>query len=197
MRDDGSAAAARRRMTLISAGLELFGKNGFSGTTMRAVLRRTGLEARFFTEHFADMDSLLAAVYKQVIDEEAVVLHAAMAATGCSTKDGVRAMLDTLTRWLEEAPGRARIKLREIALAGPECRRQRQAALDTFAALMAESLPPGDDPDRRHICIGLLAASERLLAEWTQGGSQLTRERVVDLVMFLVESVWDRIENGR
>ena len=74
MRDyDGKTAAERiaeRRERLIDAGVELFGERGYAATSIRSVLQQSGLRDRYFGESFADLDSLLAAVYSRLIDEE-------------------------------------------------------------------------------------------------------------------------------
>ena len=52
MRDyDGKTADERvadRRARLIGAGLELFGEHGYAGTSIRSVLRQSGLRDRYF-----------------------------------------------------------------------------------------------------------------------------------------------------
>ncbi|HEY0227294.1 MAG TPA: TetR family transcriptional regulator [Mycobacterium sp.] len=72
MRDyDGKTAderVAERRARLIDAGLEVFGEHGYAGTSIRAVLRQSGLRDRYFGESFPDLDSLLAAVYDQLFE---------------------------------------------------------------------------------------------------------------------------------
>lgn len=56
MRDyDGKTAderVAERRARLIDAGLELFGEHGYAGTSIRAVLRQSGLRDRYFGKAF-------------------------------------------------------------------------------------------------------------------------------------------------
>src|ERR1700739_498559 len=85
MRDyDGKTATERvseRRDKLIDAGFELFGQHGYAGTSIRAVLRHSGLIDRYWAENFADLDSLLAAVYARLIDEELASCRAAIVAT--------------------------------------------------------------------------------------------------------------------
>jgi AcrR family transcriptional regulator len=117
MRDyDGKTAAERvaeRRARLVDAGIELFGEHGYAGTSIRAVLRQAGLRDRYFGESFADLDALLAAAYGQLIDEELAACRAAIGAT-TGPSEGARAMIDAISRLLEDNPGHARIKLREV-----------------------------------------------------------------------------------
>jgi hypothetical protein len=76
-------------------------------------LRQSGLRDRYFGESSADLDSLLGAVYTQLINEEVDSCRAAIEATRGGS-ESARAMIETLSRSLEGTPGRARIKLREV-----------------------------------------------------------------------------------
>jgi len=109
MRDyDGKTAAERiaeRRERLIDAGVELFGERGYAATSIRSVLQQSGLRDRYFGESFADLDSLLAAVYSRLIDEEISGCAAAIDKTNGGS-EGARAMIDTITRSFEKNPVR-------------------------------------------------------------------------------------------
>jgi len=89
MRDyDGKTAAERiaeRRERLVNAGVELFGERGYAATSIRAVLQKSGLRDRYFGESFADLDSLLAAVYARLIDQEIAACAAAIDKTNGGT----------------------------------------------------------------------------------------------------------------
>ena len=125
MRDyDGKTAIERvteRRDKLIDAGFELFGQHGFAGTSIRAVLRQSGLIDRYWAENFADLDSLLAAVYDRLIDEELAACRAAIEATS-GRSEAARAMIDTIAGFLEDDPYCARIHLSEVLSGGPVSR---------------------------------------------------------------------------
>ncbi|WP_433556122.1 TetR/AcrR family transcriptional regulator [Pseudonocardia xinjiangensis] len=198
MRDyDGKTAAQRvadRRRRLIEAGYELFGEHGYAGTSVRAVLRRSGLQDRYFAESFADLDSLLAAVYERIIDEELIRCRAAIDAAGGSSASA-RAMIDALTRALEGDRPRARIKLREVLSAGPVTRRQRRKGLYNLAELVAELLPPTPSSagDPLLLALGVVATANELLITWLDGERGLTRQGVVDAVTFMFDAVADRM----
>jgi AcrR family transcriptional regulator len=103
---DGKTADERvadHRARLIGAGLELFGEHRYVGTSIRSVLRQSGLRDRYLGESFADLDSLLGAVYAQLINEEVDSCRAAIEATRGGS-EGARAMIETLSRSLEGAP---------------------------------------------------------------------------------------------
>lgn len=199
MRDyDGKTAAERvaeRRARLIDAGIELFGEHGYAGTSIRAVLRQSGLRDRYFGESFADLDSLLAAVYDHVIQEEIAASRAAIDASPGGS-DGARAMIDAISRTLERDPGRARIKLREVVGAGPMSRDSRQAGLSQLAQLVADLLPESPDAgarDRHMLGLGVVGAADTYLLAWLTGESGLSRQDVVDLVVLLFDSIAYRL----
>jgi AcrR family transcriptional regulator len=199
MRDyDGKTAderVAERRVRLIDAGLELFGEHGYAGTSIRAVLRQAGLRDRYFGESFADLDELLAAVYDQLIEEEVASSRAAIAATA-GHSEGARAMIETISRSLENNPGHARVKLREVFSGGPVVCKRRQEGLNKLAQLVADLLPDNDAvAERNRILLGrgVVAAADAYLLAWLDGDSGITCEEVVDLVTELFDSVAARV----
>jgi AcrR family transcriptional regulator len=199
MRDyDGKTAderVAERRARLIEAGLEVFGEHGYAGTSIRAVLRQSGLRDRYFGESFPDLDSLLAAVYDQLVEEELAGSRAAIDAAQGGT-EGARAMMEWISRSLEGKPGRARIKLREVVGGGPISRGHRQSGLTRLAQLVADLLPATpdvSDRDRQMLGLGVIAAADAYLLAWLNGESELSREDVVDLVATLFDSIACRL----
>ena len=194
MRDyDGKTAAERiaeRRERLIDAGVELFGERGYAATSIRSVLQQSGLRDRYFGESFADLDSLLAAVYSRLIDEEISGCAAAIDKTNGGS-EGARAVIDTITRSYEKNPGKARIKSREILSGGPVAHEQRRAGLRRLAQLVADLLPPGTAQNRSDVLLlgfGIVAAADELLMTWMDGAEGLTRDRVVDVVMLMFDA---------
>jgi AcrR family transcriptional regulator len=202
MRDyDGKTAverAAERRARLIDAGLQLFGERGYAGTSIRAILRQSGLRDRYWSESFSDLDSLLAAAYQQLIDKEVAACRAAIeAAPGPS--EGARAMIETLTRIYMGNPGDARVKLREILSGGPVSSNQRQSALYELAQLVADLLPATtatNENQRLSLGRGVVAAAEEFLRAWIDGEGNMARKDVVDLTMLLFDSLAARLVHG-
>jgi len=194
MRDyDGKTAAERvaeRRERLIDAGVELFGERGYAATSIRSVLQQSGLRDRYFGESFADRDSLLAAVYSRLIDEEISRCAAAIDKTSGGT-EGARAMIDTITRSFEKNPGKARIKSREVLSGGPVAREQRRAGLRRLAQLVADLLPVSTALNRSDVLLlglSIVAAADELLLTWMDSAEGLTRDRVVDVVTLLFDA---------
>jgi AcrR family transcriptional regulator len=193
MRDyDGKTAAQRiseRREQLIDAGFVLFGEHGYAGTSIRMVLRQSGLQDRYFAESFEDLDALLAAVHARIVDEELAWCRAAVESTDGSPSDRARAVLEVLMRSLDRDRSRARIKLREVGGAGPLSRAQRRQGMDTMAEMVADLLPEGARRNRRLVALSLVAAAYELMIAWLDGERGLTRKGVVDMVMLLFDSV--------
>src|ERR1700712_610595 len=54
---------AARRARFVEAGFELFGTQGFRGSTVRGICAAAGLTDRYFYESFATLEALLAEVY--------------------------------------------------------------------------------------------------------------------------------------
>jgi len=194
MRDyDGKTAAERvaeRRERLIDAGVELFGERGYAATSIRSVLQQSGLRDRYFGESFADRDSLLAAVYSRLIDEEISRCAAAIDKTSGGT-EGARAMIDTITRSFEKNPGKACIKSREVLSGGPVAREQRRAGLRRLAQLVADLLPVSTALNRSDVLLlglSIVAAADELLLTWMDSAEGLTRDRVVDVVTLLFDA---------
>jgi AcrR family transcriptional regulator len=193
MRDyDGKTATERvteRRDKLIEAGFELFGEHGYAGTSIRAVLRHSGLIDRYWVENFADLDSLLAAVYDRLIDEELAACRAAIAATSGKT-EAARAMIDTIAGILEDDPYSARIHLSEVLSGGPVSREQRRKGFYKLAQLVADLLPAtGDSRQRLMLGVAVVGAADEYLRAWLDDREGMTRNDVIDLVMLVFNSV--------
>jgi DNA-binding transcriptional regulator YbjK len=193
MRDyDGKTAAERsteRRDKLIEAGFELFGKHGYAGTSIRAVLRQSGLIDRYWAENFADLDWLMAAVYDRLIDEELAACRAAIGATSGRTQ-AAHAIIDTIAGLLEADPRRARIHLSEVLSAGPVSREQRRKGFYRLAQLVADQLPAtADSHQRLMLGVAVVGAADEYLRAWLDDRDSMTREDVIELVMLVFDSV--------
>ncbi|NMO56207.1 TetR/AcrR family transcriptional regulator [Actinoplanes sp. TBRC 11911] len=195
MRDyDGKTAAervAQRREQLIAAGLEVFGTQGYSSASIRAVLERAGLRARYFAENFADLDDLMAAVFDRIVEGEVAVATAAAAAAKAGP-GRARAVFGALIEYLEDDPRRARIKLREVLAAGPVSRLHRQSAMAGIGALFAGMLPPST-PDRDYdpqvFGLALASVGYELLIARLSDDPDVTREQVVDVQTTLYKGI--------
>ncbi|HMJ15220.1 MAG TPA: TetR/AcrR family transcriptional regulator, partial [Polyangiaceae bacterium] len=68
-----------RRERLLEAGLDLFGTIGYTQTSIERLCARAGVTTRHFYEEFGSRESLLKAVYDQVIGRTMIAVRAAIA----------------------------------------------------------------------------------------------------------------------
>ncbi|NKY50625.1 TetR/AcrR family transcriptional regulator [Nocardia vermiculata] len=171
-----------RRARLLAAALEIWLEHGWAAVTMRGVCGRTALNDRYFYEHFADRDELLAAVWDDVCTEVFTELSGVVA-------DGVgRPPLETLHAAVARAV--------ELQLAGParilcadhagsailEVRRSTMLtdATDWLMAAAEPYLRPGVDPLalRMSTLMGIGGFLE-LLAAWRAGTVDVDAQRII------------------
>ena len=188
-----------RREQLIDAGIELFGTVGFGGTSIRAVLRESGLAERYFYESFDSLEALLVGVHEHI---HATVVERVMTATDAAGTDveararaGLRAFVDTITtdpRWV-------RIKLQELGgSAGEEVRQFRRRALNRYASLLV-SYGPMDAAIARGLrpqalALAVLAAVESLLDAWAAGELDLTIDGLIDHAVIVIKGTVTELE---
>ncbi|MCZ4580854.1 TetR/AcrR family transcriptional regulator [Gordonia amicalis] len=65
---DPTERQSRRRRALISAGLDVFGSEGYAKASVKSVCDQAGLTQRYFYESFTDRADLLVAVYDDCVD---------------------------------------------------------------------------------------------------------------------------------
>ena len=190
-----------RRDQLIEAGVELFGTVGFGGTSIRAVLRESGLAERYFYENFDSLEALLVGVHEHI---HAIMVARVMEATDAAGTDveararaGLRAFIETITtdpRWV-------RIKLQELGgSAGEEVRQFRRRAMTRYASLLVAYGPLdaalARDLRPQALAMAVLAAVESLLDAWAAGELDLTIEGLIDHAVVVIKGTVTELERG-
>jgi AcrR family transcriptional regulator len=176
---------ADRRARLIEAGLELLGRDGWSGTTVRAVCAEAGLTERYFYESFEGRDELLLAVFDRVSDEAAGAVLAAIEAAPHDARAKARAAIGTFVEMLTEDPRGARAILIE-SMSTPALQERRQDAIRAFAALVSEQARGfyGTEAvaaqDAELTALALTGGLAELLVSWLDGRLEVPRERLVE-----------------
>ncbi len=193
MRDyDGKTAAARvteRRDKLIEAGFELFGEHGYAGTSIRAVLRQSGLIDRYWAEENRRSGCANGRRLRPAHRRRTRRLpHSDGRHVRAS--EAARAMIDTIAGFLEDDPYRARIHLSEVLSGGPVSREQRRKGFYKLAQLVADLLPAtGDSRQRLMLGLAVVGAADEYLRAWIDDRKGMTRNDVIDLVMLVFDSV--------
>ena len=110
---------AQRRERLIEAGLDVFGRMGYSETTMRMICSQARLTDRYFYEQFTDCDEVYKVVHQRLSAD--VMKQIAVAASSVSGDDPiamVKAGLTAFYTFIKEDPRRAQILLIDAVTTG-------------------------------------------------------------------------------
>jgi AcrR family transcriptional regulator len=156
---------ADRRARLISAGLELFGTEGWAGATIERLCAAAGVATRSFYEEFASREALLRAVYEDVMGGVVTaVLPRVSEATG-SQEERIRVGLSGYVGYLTEDPRRARVAHREVRAAGV-LEQDRHAMVLRFADIIATETRLAQGPQGRILGLALAGAVTEVLVDW-------------------------------
>lgn len=210
----------QRRATLIEAGLQLFGTEGYPNVPVKRICDEAGLTQRYFYESFADREALLDAVYRAVVDvlrdatADAAMAHLAripevMAGEPVPeehipglARTAFGAFLETLTA----DPRRARVILIEVVGISPALESLRIGAIHGWADLILGFAARPDRPATDHdklAAIGLVGAITQLLVDWhmattapindASGPELFTVEAIHDVITDLLIAAYEQI----
>lgn len=195
--EGGDARVARRRASLIDAGLDILGSDDVASLTVRGVCRRAGLTARYFYESFESVDELVSIMYDGVIEEIASAGLDAFsdgASMRAKVTGAVRAIVDVI-----DADRRKGRLLFSQALLSPVIAAKRTESTALFAGLTLQStsaildvhIGPGAAVGVAHYQVGGLS---RLLAAWLEGDADLTKDEIVNLSVALLVAPAELLE---
>ncbi len=157
---------ADRRARLIESGLELFGTDGWSGTTVERLCSLAGVATRSFYEEFPQREALLREVYRRVMTDVLGALQPIAEDAHLAPAERIRRGVGTYVTLLTADPRRARVAHREVRLAGV-LESERQAMALRFAELIAaHSLPRTDAVAARLLGLALAGAASEVLVDW-------------------------------
>jgi AcrR family transcriptional regulator len=166
----GAQRRADRRARLVQAGLELFGTEGWHAVSIERLCTQASVATRSFYEEFPGRESLIQAVYDEVIRTAGMAVRQALACRADAPladrlAAGVGAYVDHLT----EDPRRARIAYREVrAVGGLE--QHRHDVMMGFSSLIEPDLHgqalPVDPGRRRVLTLALAGAVSEVLVDW-------------------------------
>ncbi|MFJ5273189.1 TetR/AcrR family transcriptional regulator [Streptomyces sp. NPDC088358] len=195
MRTYGGATAEQRvslrRRRLLDSGLELFSSRGYAHTSISAVLRHAGLKDRYFAESFSSLDDLMAALMREIYEEEIARCTEAIS-TDQPLRDRARNMIDVVVVLPLEDPRKGRVKLTESLGAGPLTARERRLGLQRMSglvdALLRERLL---DPriDTATMSVAVVGAVSEMLLSWSSGVLDVSRADLVDQGLLLFEAI--------
>jgi AcrR family transcriptional regulator len=197
----GQTARARadaRRVRLIEAGFDLFGTVGYRGTSVRAVLRQSGVGERYFYESFDSLEDLLVAVGQQVHGEiKDAMLGALAELTDPTVTDMARACLLALAATLTDDPRRMRIAVVESIDVSAKVTRSANEVADWYVDLIVTSalatgpIPPLSAPI---FAAALVGATKEVLVRWAAGTVPVDMPTLVEHLLIVVWGTLERAE---
>ncbi|GAA3208344.1 TetR/AcrR family transcriptional regulator [Actinocorallia longicatena] len=144
----GVPAARRRherRDMLLKAAYALFGAEGETALTVRAVCREADLHTRYFYENFPDTAALLAAVYDEQAAALGQVLFEALEGAGPGPEARSRAGIRSVLSFISDDPRRGRVLFAEAPgdeLLAARRRAAQNAMLEGIIAMSRVGDPP-------------------------------------------------------
>jgi AcrR family transcriptional regulator len=185
-----------RRERLVEAGIELFGTVGYRATSIRSVMRESGLGERYFYESFASLDELLVAAAQAAQGGiKQTVLDAIDLTNGLNFEDSLREAMTALARSFERDPRVLRIAMLETIGVSATVTKARNMLLDDFISLLAGvamSFGDIDEADAELLAIGLLGAANEMLMRWATGQIDADLATVIAELEIIFSGTYER-----
>ncbi|MGB8651921.1 MAG: TetR/AcrR family transcriptional regulator [Mycobacteriales bacterium] len=156
---------ADRRNRLVTAGLELFGTEGWSGATIERLCAAAGVATRSFYEEFSSREALLRAVFEQVMTGVVDDVIPRVTASEGTPEERIRVGLGGYVAYLTADPRRARVVHREVRVAGV-LEQDRHAMVLRFADIIAHETRLDQDAQSRALAVALAGAVSEVLVDW-------------------------------
>jgi AcrR family transcriptional regulator len=184
---------AERRGRLLAAAIELLGREGGEGLSVRAVCAAANLGPRYFYESFESLEALEQAAFDAVVEGAAQAVGAALAGLEPDPARRARATIEAFVGYVVDDAGRARILLVE-GLTNQALHERRLAAVRMFAELAATQArelygsPPGSERLVEHTARLIVGGFAELLVAYTRGELAADREELIDDAADLLEA---------
>lgn len=176
---------AERRELLMGAAFDLLGNNGWSATTVRAVVERAALNPRYFYESFADLDELIVAVYDRVVADLGRVVLGALERAGRDPAAQAKAVVQATVDFVDEDRRRGRVLYVEglgnerLNVRRVEAGRAVVAFIEQYAAEQAPAAGSDEAIGRVGAAI-LVGGFSQVLIDWLAGRVAVGKEVLVD-----------------
>ncbi len=170
---------AERRRLLVGAAFDLLGTQGWSATTVRAVVEWAQLNPRYFYESFKDLDELVVAVYDSVVEEMGLVVSDALTSAGDEPADQIRAAVGAIIDFVDADRRRGRVLYVEGI--GNEALNHRRLQAGQAVVAFVEGYAadhratgPGEQIGRVAGAV-IVGGFSQLLIEWLQGRIKVSK----------------------
>lgn len=156
---------ADRRERLLDAGLEMFGTEGWTSTTIERLCAAAGVATRSFYEEFHGREELLRAVYERIMSEVLAHVTPLVAESQASPEERIRLGLAGYVGYLTQDPRRARVAHRELRVAGV-LEGDRHAMVLRFAEYIAMQTQLERGASGKILGLALAGAVTEVLVDW-------------------------------
>jgi AcrR family transcriptional regulator len=187
---------AERRAILLATAFELLGTDGWRGTTVRRVCEASRLNPRYFYESFDGLESLLLAVFDDVMGQLTTLSTTALAEAEDEPMAQARALVGSMMRFVTDDPRRARILFVE-ALGEERMGRHRLNTLhataqflDGYARLQSGG-PSQPDPTTLIAAHLFLGGLSELVIAWLDHKIDTSLDDLIDDTAALMVSLID------
>lgn len=176
---------ADRRVRLLDAALEVWGREGGPRVTMTRICAEAGLTERYFYQSFDDLDAALIAVLERIADEIAERTVEALGSVDGDPTERVRAAIGAFVQILTDDPRKCRIAMIEAASLDA-LRPRRAELLRQFVELSAREARELYGPQAWSDAEGQMAATmfiggvAELVTAWIEGSITASPEEVVE-----------------
>lgn len=186
----------QRRERFIEAGLEVFGRKGVAGATVRELCKQAGFTDRYYYDLFADIETLFAATFESVTAQLVTELYGALFPPEPKLIDAARRGLGAFYAFLQNDPRRARILLIEAQVFYYSGRLHSTITDDPYMSILVPALAsryPGiekSDLDSTYTLKTLLGIIISNAAVWYFDGMKKSIEDVINNQLF----VWNGLD---
>jgi AcrR family transcriptional regulator len=177
--------AQQRRERFMDAALEVFGRNGVSGTTMRDLCNEARLTERYFYESFQNTEHVFDEVYARLRQALLGRVMAALAQAPQDIESLARAGLHAFYAFIQEDPRRARIMLLDAPSESHRSYERSRKIIQDYVHMMdglAAQLFPSihKQINVAFLASGLVGMTVQVGTAWASDGMQTPVEEVLD-----------------
>ncbi|MFC9440793.1 TetR/AcrR family transcriptional regulator [Nocardia sp. NPDC057030] len=186
----GTSTAERRedrRRRLLDTALDIVGTQGLSALTVRGLCEQARVGPRFFYEAFPDLDTLASELLLEIQESALGTAAAAVAGTGGTPSDKIRAGVAALITELTDDPRRAKVVFAQASGSEPLMRSRfdgmrRVADVITEQTRLVLDLPAGHDTAVTATSQLITGGAAELVLVWLDGGLDVDRDGLIDLL---------------
>lgn len=195
---------ARRRLSFLDAGLQVFGSTGYRTATVRQLCRQAELTDRYFYESFESTEDLLVAVYERAFDQFNQVLLKTLGSPE-ALRDPLAAVDLALEALFEMAsdPRVGRVCWLEVLGVSARVDRVYTQTIERFAGVVigfAKLHVNTDDfseAEARMLGLAMIGAVSQPVTHWLLGGYREDRATLVAATSRVFRGVIDGLRPAR